>query len=83
MDTNNPSLPRPLAYVPDRGPSAAEIRPPARISLLGRFLLALLQWQDRARQRQHLATLDPRMLRDMGMTPNDVARELGKMHWRR
>ena len=83
MDTNNPSLPRPPPYVPDRGSPAAEIRPHARISLLGRFLLALLQWQDRARQRQHLATLDPRMLRDMGMTPNDVARELGKMHWRR
>ena len=47
------------------------------------FCSLLLRWQDRARERQLLQNLDPRMLRDMGMTPDDVARELGKLEWRR
>ena len=75
MSTNIPSLSRPLV------PAAAV--PAARPSLIRRIFGMLVQLQDRARERQHIAALDPRMLRDMGMTPDDVSRELGKLHWRR
>ncbi|BBK34329.1 uncharacterized protein YjiS (DUF1127 family) [Stella humosa] len=72
MTTNTPSLSRPVALG----------APSPRPALLLRFLFALLRWQDQARQRQHLAALDPRMLRDMGMTPDEVSRQLGKVYWR-
>ncbi len=39
-------------------------------------------WSDRARGRLELARLDARMLRDIGVTPCDVARETGKPFWR-
>ncbi len=74
MTTNNPSLSR---------PTLPESVPARRPSLLRRFCFTLLRWQDRARERQQLDGMDPRMLRDMGMTPDDVSRELGKLYWRR
>ena len=74
MTTNNPSLSR---------PARPESVPARRPSLLWRFCFTLLRWQDRARERQQLEGMDPRMLRDMGMTPDDVSRELGKLYWRR
>ncbi len=83
MDHNNPTLSRPLPDIVDQGARVMESLPAERPSLLARFFITLLHWQDRARQRQHLAALDPRMLRDMGMTPDDVSRELGRAHWRR
>ena len=43
-------------------------------------LLAL--WIERVRQRQALATLDDHMLRDIGITRVDVARECDKPFWR-
>ncbi len=42
----------------------------------------LLLWQDRARQRAHLASLDHRMLRDIGLSRADVAGEASKPFWR-
>lgn len=42
----------------------------------------LLLWRERARQRSKLARLDDRMLRDIGVTRADAARELGKPFWR-
>ncbi|MGJ3260023.1 MAG: DUF1127 domain-containing protein [Rhodospirillales bacterium] len=39
-------------------------------------------WEARLRERQHLAQLDPRILDDMGMTPEDAARESAKPFWR-
>jgi uncharacterized protein YjiS (DUF1127 family) len=42
----------------------------------------LLLWQGRARQRAHLAALDDRLLRDIGLTRADVERELLKPFWR-
>ncbi len=38
-------------------------------------------WEARLRQRQHLARLDARILDDMGMTPEDAARESAKPFW--
>ncbi|HSK41116.1 MAG TPA: DUF1127 domain-containing protein [Arenibaculum sp.] len=56
---------------------------PARI---GQRLLAaidlLFDWQDRRRQRRHLAGLPDELLRDIGRTRADVEREVSKPFWR-
>jgi uncharacterized protein YjiS (DUF1127 family) len=39
-------------------------------------------WAKRARARRELARLDPRMLRDIAVTPSEAARECGKPFWR-
>lgn len=59
----------------------------ACVRLADRALLAVAQgiWdaQMRARERAHLAELDDRCLRDMGITRYDVAMEADKPFWRR
>ena len=47
-----------------------------------RLLDALLAWQQRAAERRHLAALDDRLLKDMGLSRADVAQELEKPMWR-
>lgn len=42
----------------------------------------VLAWQHRASARAHLAALDERMRRDMGLTWEDVRREVDKPFWR-
>ena len=45
--------------------------------------LALVRcWRDRVRQRQQLACLDARHLRDIGITSADAERECNKPFWR-
>jgi uncharacterized protein YjiS (DUF1127 family) len=39
-------------------------------------------WVRRARERLELARLDHRMLRDIGITPNEAERECNKPFWR-
>lgn len=39
-------------------------------------------WRRRVRDRRELAKLDYRMQRDIGVTPNEIAREIGKPFWR-
>jgi len=39
-------------------------------------------WRQRLRQRKQLASLDDRLLRDVGLTRADVARETAKPFWR-
>ncbi|MDJ0949266.1 MAG: DUF1127 domain-containing protein [Alphaproteobacteria bacterium] len=43
----------------------------------------LLLWQERETRRRHLAGLDDRLLRDMGLTRADALREAAKPFWRR
>ena len=43
---------------------------------------ALLIWLDRARQRRHLARLDDRMLRDIGLDRASIGQEIAKPFWR-
>jgi uncharacterized protein YjiS (DUF1127 family) len=43
-------------------------------------LIAL--WHERGRQRQALASLDERLLRDIGITRSQAARECNKPFWR-
>lgn len=45
-------------------------------------LEALLTWQERAHQRHSLASLDDRLMKDMGLTPSQVEQELRKPVWR-
>ncbi len=40
------------------------------------------RWIERTRQRHALASLDEAMLRDIGITRVDAARECGKPFWR-
>ena len=53
---------------------------------LGRVLTNLLtrfsEWQERAEQRHHLAGMDERMLKDIGVTQVDAVREATKPFWR-
>jgi uncharacterized protein YjiS (DUF1127 family) len=42
---------------------------------------SVLLWNDRGRDRRHLASLDDRMLRDIGLSRADVEREYRKSFW--
>jgi uncharacterized protein YjiS (DUF1127 family) len=50
--------------------------------LAWRALEILLLWQERATQRQALAALDDRLLKDMGLNRAAVAAEAAKPFWR-
>ena len=56
------------------------------IRLLGRDTVVLLElvatWQDRVRQRHHLASLTSRELADIGLCRTDIQVELDKPFWR-
>ena len=63
-------------------PPVARIAAPSRLSgfftgLLTRFA----EWQERHEQRAHLAGMDERMLKDIGVTHVDAARESSKPFW--
>ena len=48
----------------------------------GRMLAGILEWQERSEQRAHLAGMDERMRKDIGVTYADVLREADKPFWR-
>lgn len=47
-----------------------------------RVVDTLLVWQERARQRHQLASLDTHALKDVGLDPAAAAREAEKPFWR-
>lgn len=47
-----------------------------------RMIDTLLLWQERAAERAHLASLDDRALRDVGLSRVDVERESSLPFWR-
>ena len=49
---------------------------------LGALFALLLSWQERDSQRRHLAGLEPRMLKDMGLSQADIDHECTKPFWR-
>ncbi len=53
---------------------------------ISRYLAALWEtlftWRERARQRRHLASLEDRLLKDMGISRADAEREASKPFWR-
>ncbi len=46
------------------------------------ILKTLLVWQERDQHRRHLAALDDRLLRDMGISRAEAAREAAVPFWR-
>lgn len=50
--------------------------------LVQRVFAMLVDWNDRYRQRIHLAQMDDRMLRDMGLTRSEALGEHDKPFWR-
>jgi uncharacterized protein YjiS (DUF1127 family) len=53
-----------------------------RLIPLRRAVCVLALWYDRHLQRHDLASLDTRMLRDLGLGAEDVRRECAKPFWR-
>jgi len=51
-------------------------------TVVSRIVGLLLVWQGRSRERQILAGLDSRMLKDIGLDRADVVREADKPFWR-
>lgn len=54
----------------------------ARNSFAARLLGRLLLWQARAQERQVLASLDDRQLKDIGLDRGQVRAEADKPFWR-
>ncbi len=52
------------------------------LAAVARGFRTLLLWQRRAAQRHALATLDDRMLRDLGLSRSEVTWESRKPFWR-
>ena len=69
-------------------PPLGESRPPSlglRMGLravLLRMVDCVLTWQERASQRTALASLEDHMLKDIGLSRADVAREASRPFWR-
>jgi uncharacterized protein YjiS (DUF1127 family) len=83
--TTNDQTPRLAANGP-HDPAATLMLPQNRVRLslgtVARLVDMLFDWQQRRRQRQHLARLDHYMLRDIGLSPADVDGETQKPFWR-
>lgn len=69
----------PLANVTGRSIRSAVI---AAFALPERGLDLLSVWESRLKQRHALATMDARLLDDMGLSPEDAAHEAAKPFWR-
>lgn len=54
----------------------------ANISAFTTFAKVIGTWRARSRERQELALLDARSLRDLGLTPNSIQFEANKPFWR-
>ena len=63
-------------------PLSARYAPPRRPSLFARIAATLRLWQRQERERQELARLSARELRDMGVSSTDVWHEVRQPFWR-
>ncbi len=48
---------------------------------MGQWLKTLKLWRERSRQRRMLSRLDADQLDDIGLSPEDVQREVSKPFW--
>ena len=73
-------------YVLDRTAQGPDLTIQSLLGVLvqsaARGLDQLLEWQDRARQRHQLASLESHILKDLGLSRADVVRESDKPFWR-
>lgn len=61
------------------------VRPKGRRTgrgVFARVVDVVLTWAERARQRRHLARLDDRLLRDIGVSRVEVEAEISRPFWR-
>jgi uncharacterized protein YjiS (DUF1127 family) len=65
-----------------RSPLGTEIFRGQVVAQVARSIEILLLWQRRANERHALAQLDDKILRDLGLSRSEVARELRKPFWR-
>lgn len=56
---------------------------PRPAGVFATLLAAAAAAMERRCQRARLATLEPRLLRDIGVTPDEARREVSKPCWRR
>ena len=63
-------------------PPSSATRPAAAPGPLGRALGTLRLWRRRVQERDALARLTERDLRDMRISPSEVAQEVRKPFWR-
>ena len=56
-------------------------RAAARGHVVSRVFRTLCTWQQRAQDRAALASLDDRMLQDIGVSRSEAAREFNKPFW--
>jgi uncharacterized protein YjiS (DUF1127 family) len=52
------------------------------VALLRRAVGTVLEWQQRARERQQLVAMDARLRRDLGLSNIDLWCEINKPFWR-
>ena len=50
-------------------------------AVVDKFVTTLLDWQERARQRRQLLSLDTAALKDFGRSRADAAAEGGRLFW--
>jgi uncharacterized protein YjiS (DUF1127 family) len=64
-------------------PAAKAVRPApaAGPGLAARLLATIFEWSARARERRALFRLDDHLLKDIGLSRADVAREADKHFW--
>jgi uncharacterized protein YjiS (DUF1127 family) len=75
--------PKSLPIWPTRGPRRAGPRFGGSFGSVAQYAAdILLTWQERAVQRHALASLEPRMLDDIGLSRADAWREASKPFWR-
>ena len=62
-------------------PFFASSRGQVTVGLVTRLSDLVMTWLDRSRQRRHLAELDERMLRDIGLSRAEVDNETSRGFW--
>ena len=80
-----------IPFTPSTGHDTRTLPAAVRVSLLhqllraavGRLAGTLQLWRRRSRERAQLATLDDRMLRDIGVSRADIWDEIHKPFWRK